>query len=224
MYLKEGLDYYIDALSRGDIKGYARQGKLAKQALYNMRDKALWPQLSSILRLCYETGIEPVPFINNGTISIDPERREKIQAKKDPHVKASRKPFPIERIRFILEVVLLANEKPVPSMREVANRLGYSPAQIAQHLPELSSKISARYLAYVQARRSARMNKLGKEIVTATLAAFEEKQSMSILQTAKYLSHPGLLRSPELRAIWRGIRAEIEGGASSRDNLQENTY
>ena len=51
-----------------------------------------------------------------------------------------------------LEAILAGDEVPPPSLREVAERIGQTYANLRHHLPELSRLISARYRCYQEAQ------------------------------------------------------------------------
>lgn len=64
-------------------------------------------------------------------------------------------PFKAEKLRITLEAVLAGDERPFPSMAEVARRLRYSRTHLTKLFPDLCRLISERHQRYQRARSEA---------------------------------------------------------------------
>jgi hypothetical protein len=94
-------------------------------------------------------------------------------------------------------------------MREVANRLGYEPGQVARHFPQLCAAISACYLAEQNEKRKQRMEELESKVREATLAVHARGMKPTVNRVGAMLERSGVLRAPELQAVFRATLVEL---------------
>lgn len=202
-----GLTSYLERVESGELAATPLGMRRTRLVLYDTQKRGLMPSLPVLLRLCYLIGIEPTPLLAHGNIVLSTEDVE--ITIRERHNKGKRRRFDSNYVRRYLETVLESDEQPRPSMREVASRIGYQTAQIAQHFPQLCAAISTLYLAEQNAKRKQRMEILKSKVRGSILAVHAEGMKPSAGRVGARLGQPGLLRSPELQAVFRDTRAEL---------------
>jgi len=117
--------------------------------------------------------------------------------------------FETERVQAALEEVLQRQDDPPPSMREVADNLGYDHSHLLKRLPDLCRAISARYLAYQAQKRQERVQREYDEIRQAVLSLHEQGRYPSSRQVKYLLTRHGVLHNPEAYATWKSLVKEL---------------
>ena len=84
---------------------------------------------------------------------------------------------------------------PPPSLREVAERIGQTYANLRHHLPELSRLISARYRSYQEAQGARTRARLSEEVRQAAIHVHRQGHYPSNNRIADLISNPSALRS-----------------------------
>ena len=100
-----------------------------------------------------------------------------------------------EAVRKALEAILAGDEVPPPSLREVAERIGQTYANLRHHLPELSRLISARYRSYQEAQGAGTRSRVRDEIRQAANQLHRQGHYPSNNRIADLISNPSALRS-----------------------------
>ncbi len=112
-------------------------------------------------------------------------------------------------IQCKLEAVLADEEKPAPSLREVARRFGYSYDRLRKFFPELCQCISARYLADEKVRSAQKMEQRRAEIRQATFEVWQNGSYPSLARVSSWLSKPIRFWKSELRIAWHEALHEL---------------
>lgn len=176
------------------------------------------PQLKQLLRSCYASGMSLSAWLFDED---KPARAEPVQAlplevwlpalpplRSHPSVQGSK--YDTEEVRLALEQVLKSDEKPFPSMKEVARRLGYQYASLVVHYPETCHAISARYAADLQRQKREREQRLREEIRQIAMRLHAEGEELSPWRLMRALDKPGRLLSPFQREAFYEILRELE--------------
>lgn len=202
-----GLSSYLGRVESGQVEGTLRGRRQARTLMYNVEERGQLPTLPTLLRLCYELRLEPAPLLARGNVV--PSTEDVETPKRLRHNRGTRRRFDGDYVRSYLEAVLKSDEQPRPCMREVASRLGYQTAQVARHFPQLCAAISALYLAEQNAKRKARMEVLESKVREATLAVHARGTKPTASRVGALLERPGVLRAPELQAVFRDTLVEL---------------
>lgn len=112
-------------------------------------------------------------------------------------------------IQSKLEAVLASEEKPPPSLREVARRFGHSYDSLRRLFPELCQHISARYLADEKVRSAQKMEQRRAEIRQATFEIWQNGSYPTCSRVCSRLSGPARFGAPELYAAWHEALHEL---------------
>jgi hypothetical protein len=106
---------------------------------------------------------------------------------------ASKRLSPRLKKENVLKILLEAiDEKPAPSLNEIAERLGYRQALTLRHyFPQVCAQITANYLTYSQRRGGGTITRLqSNEVILAALeSALKEEEPPSVVQVARSLGY-----------------------------------
>jgi hypothetical protein len=94
-----------------------------------------------------------------------------------------------------MEAILASGEVPPPSLREVAERIGQTYANLRHHLPELAHLISARYRGYQEAQGARTRAHVREEIRRVAFDLHRQGHYPSNNRIADLISNPSALRS-----------------------------
>ena len=100
-------------------------------------------------------------------------------------------------------------EKPPPSMREVARRLQYNSSHLYKHFPDRCRAIAARYRAYQKELRCQRLQRICNEVQETARSLQAQGRSPSERQVGKVLKLRGVLREDEVRAALKTALLEV---------------
>jgi transcriptional regulator with XRE-family HTH domain len=119
---------YVGSFSEGNRTAVAESAGCRRSSFYNWYNGASTARVDLLLRMCHELGI-PLTSLVTGIVA-EPEAAARVetamQARRRRGVAPQRTP---EQIKEVLR--LATKEQPAPSIREVAERLGYStPTQL----------------------------------------------------------------------------------------------
>ena len=114
------------------------------------------------------------------------------------------------QIYQILEQSLGSLEQPPPTLRMMTQRLKLSYSTLYKVHPGACHEMALRYKAYVQQRKESRLQRLQEEVKQVALQLRAEGIAPTQKRIAPYLSQPGILRNPSVRAFLNEICAEGE--------------
>ena len=90
---------------------------------------------------------------------------------------------------------MAGDEVPPPSLREVAERIGQTYANLRHHLPELSRVIAARYRNYQEAQGARTRARVREEVRQAAIYLHQQGHYPSSNRIAALISRPNSFRS-----------------------------
>ena len=209
--LTSAINACVDQAAQGKKEAFARVlGVEGQKVLTWYRGKSI-PVFAELLRLCYRLDISPLELLTAEEIAIDVDR---IIPASEPwwlsnELRPPRKRFGAQILRRKLEAVLEEQEEPFPSLQEVARQLGTSIPTMRRHCPELCSKIVARHIEYIQARKLKRAEEIASEIKQVALQIHSEGAYPSHDRVAARLVRKGCLRNAEARQVWHQVLREL---------------
>jgi AcrR family transcriptional regulator len=109
----------------------------------------------------------------------------------------------------MLEAIMVNDENPPPSMREVARRLGYSVQVFNRHFPEMCRAISERYMAYRRRRRDETKRQICDEVRSAVLRLHAQGEYPSQRKVRNLLRKPHDMLRKEVHKVWRETLREL---------------
>jgi Fe-S-cluster containining protein len=108
-----------------------------------------------------------------------------------------------EHLQKMLEAIMVNDENPPPSMREVARRLGYSVQVLCRHFPAMCRAISERYSAYRTHRRDETVRRICDEVRSAVLRLHAQGEYPSLRKVRSLLGKPHDMLRKEAHQAWK---------------------
>lgn len=148
----------VDAVAEGHLDAFANECQVSRSALWLSGSHL--PMIDTVLRICYRLGVPITTFLENDSRRADAHwKRARQTVQSDRMVPARRS---VERVHHVL--VRAAQEQPVPSLSEIARRLGYKGTERLYHVDrDLCKKLAAMYR---QSGRSHLWRKPGAERIS----------------------------------------------------------
>ncbi|HEY7068448.1 MAG TPA: TniQ family protein [Chloroflexota bacterium] len=189
--------------SSGNRSAWARELGLRAQTVADWCHGAARPSLWLLLELCDRLGTTPRRLLcgEDEEASCTPGASAAPQ-RRPPRPAWTHTAIEPEAVRAALEAILASEEQPPPSLREVAQRLGQTYANLRHHLPELSRAIAERYRSDQEAQGARTRQRLREEVREAVLYVHRQGVYPSSYRVAGRLSQPGSMRSQTARAAW----------------------
>jgi hypothetical protein len=160
----------IERITGGSINKLAHRLKLSYVTIRDWKWQVQMMKLGTLPEVCYCLGIPPSSFLSGKVLAtVDPDSISlRMPRKVRPKPRKPFKRLDIDHMRRTLEEVLVGDEEPPPSVREVGRRLGYDHSYLRKYFPELCRAISAQYKNYRRDRREERLQRICDEIREAT--------------------------------------------------------
>lgn len=134
----------VDVVTGGNVDAFAGRCHVARSRLHSHLTGSSVPTIDIMLRISYWLDIPIAAFLENDPCRAEPywrQARQAVQHDRNAPALAHRS---AEQVRLVLSRA--AQEEPVPSLSEIARRLGYKGAErLYQVDPGLSKQIAAKY-------------------------------------------------------------------------------
>ena len=132
----------VDAITAGNMEAFARRCQVSRSPVQFLLSGRCMPTLDFILRISYQLSIPLTAFLES-----DPLRAGEYweQARQDL---GSGRMIPVRRSiqQLRRELLKAAQEEPVPSLSEIAGRLGYKgTSRLHEACPDLCKQIATKY-------------------------------------------------------------------------------
>jgi hypothetical protein len=204
-------------LAGGNAAGFARAAGLSTCVLIFWFTERKLPAFTSLNRLCYRLGIPLFRLLTERLIAGDPdwENARKAVRQYEAHAhtnKVDRPAFPPpdsaaadisdRKIKGALRRAL--RERPVPTMKEIAWRLGIDPRRIYSHFPGFHKTLQRARLSHLEAAANAAL----LESPPPTLRDFKKQRGFSRYTLQRRF--PDLYRELALRSAQRRYRRREE--------------
>jgi hypothetical protein len=201
---------FVKRVAGGNSATFAQVIRVDRTTLWCWVKGRYIPLTEALLRMCYHLGTSPLRFLTMGREEVDtiPETSTQRSVNADKPQKRCRK-FETERVRAALEAVVQRTDDPPPSMREVAEGLGYHHSHLLRKFPELCRAISTRYLGYRAQKGKERVRRNCDEVRQVIFSLHEQGRYPSQRQVRYLLKKPGDLQEPEVYAMWKGMLKEL---------------
>lgn len=139
--LASNIDVCIQAATLGNAKAFANSLYLSPTVPRDWRTGNALPQLNLLLRVCYRLSISLVDIYSRPLIITHPILFKELPSCQQ-FFKTNRS-FDSAKVKDFLEIH--KNSVPPLSLRKLASMIGYDPADLYRHFPDLCRQISARY-------------------------------------------------------------------------------
>jgi len=194
-HLIRGLQRSLRHVS-GSRRSWAHQLGLADGTVLAWRKGLTIPSLWCLLLVGSRLGISPLQLVCDQVSdvgrTVEGKSTPETRPDRPPHV---RTPINPDAVRRALEAILARDEVPPPSLREVAQRIGQTYANLRQHVPELSRIISARYRRYQELQGARSRARLREEVRQAAIYLHQQGHYPSTNRIADLISRHSSSRS-----------------------------
>jgi transcriptional regulator with XRE-family HTH domain len=209
------LSAYVAHVAAGNVSALARQVGIPMVTVAHWRHGRGIPTLGLLVQLCGRLGTTPLRFLLEERAAVEPATQQLGQwlspttSGRQPAGRRARRAFDAAGVQAALEAILASNEYPPPAMRQVAQRLGQPHTHLLHRLPGLCRAISARFLAYQQAKGAQRQQERCAEIRWAVQQVHDQGFYPSASRIAPLLSQPGFIRDHVGRAAWQDTLQQL---------------
>jgi hypothetical protein len=200
----------VDALAGGNRRAWARTLGLGMETVMNWCQGGTRPSLWLLLDLCGRLGATPLRWLSPESAAAPATPGDGfprgVSVLRPPWVHTA---IDQVAVRGALETILASEEAPPPSLREVAERLGQTYANLRHHCPDLCQEISARFLRHQAAQGAQTRQQLRDEVRQAAWEVHRQGRYPSAHRIAPLLNCPGSIRSRPARAAWQEALREL---------------
>ena len=201
---------HVQSTEHGNFSAFARQLHVHRRTAWEWGQGLQVPQLDTLLKLCSCFGTSPMKFFMGYPLEITlVERHVPRRETHSGETKKRFRKFDAEKLRDALDGVMQEEEKPPPSMREVARRLQYNSSHLYKRFPDRCRAIAARYRAYQKELRCQRLQRICNEVQETARSLQAQGRSPSERQVGKVLKLRGVLREDEVRAALKTALLEV---------------
>jgi hypothetical protein len=209
--IHEGLTAVLDQISQGRKMTFARLVGLSEKMVGDWFYHQQLPSVENLLRVCFAVNLSLHDFLLKKPMicSLRSEGTRGLWSRGSrQHAHGFWKS---DQVRAMLEVIAMSEEIPPPSLKAVARRLGGDPDSLKTYHPVPSQAISARYAAYMSAKKQTTEQQHCAEVQKAVHQLIEQNIPPTGRNVALILSKPGILRSSVMREARRVAIREREG-------------
>ncbi|HEY1351931.1 MAG TPA: hypothetical protein VGF67_20110 [Ktedonobacteraceae bacterium] len=209
--VREVLDHFCQQMSQGNRKAFARGLNLPWSTFSMWKSRQCLPNFEVFLSICAagEVPLQACMFDEVATLSFQPRGKAQ-RYRKDRQPQAKSQCCKSSQIQQALEMILKSDEDPPPSLKEVAQRLGFTTKSLQKHFPELCCAIVARRQAFLQKRKQITMQQRYEEVSHAARQLATQGKRPTHKNLVEVLPKPGILRSPEIRQAWQAVLREFD--------------
>ena len=192
-------------------KGHSRLAQMTgidRTVLYRWIDPTdtYSPTLEAILKFCYVCQVTPFQVMNGQLDQLQQTLQARTE-RQSPLPNRQNQRFDRERCQMALQAALDNNE--TPSLRQVAQQLGYEDArQLVYHFPEECKLVAQRAKAYRQQHKAQRIAQVCEQVKQAVISTHAQGFYPSHRRLRTLL--PGaLMRLSEAKEAWRAALQEL---------------
>jgi AraC-like DNA-binding protein len=168
------------------------------------------PPLDALVKISHCLGISLVDFLTQEVDIIKTSKKlllpSPVQQKK---IRASPRSFDSTQVQQALSSILAESQQPPPTLKEVAESLGYNRMLLYRHFPDLCYAIAAKSRQYLHACRLEAVAQSCEEVRQATLNLHSQGEYPTEARVSQLISKPGYFRYKKVRAALSEARHEL---------------
>ncbi len=190
----------INLVSKGNIAAFASHLGIPKNTVWMWHGGKALPQLDVLLKICYCLEISLLDFLIPEKVAAKLLKISLQKSSEQLHNKrVSPKSFDSDQVEEILLATIASGEEPPPTMKEVAQQLGYDRRTISRRFPELCCAISTRCQSYRKALRLREVEQSCQEVQQIALELLNRGVHPSEARVSELMSKPGYFRYEAVR-------------------------
>lgn len=202
---------FIDQAAAGNVSKFASLIGRQKTTVWGWQKGNARIALIDLLNVCYCMDISVLHLLTNDWDFAKPAGS--LVQLRGPFSRSPRSPriqrqFDSYKVHTALKAIL-DNEYPPPSMRAVAERLGYDPRFLSRKFADLCHPVSARFAQFQKSCRDQRIQQCREEVRKAALKLLSEGFYPSRRRVSQFLKRPSDIERKEAYQVLREINKEL---------------
>jgi transcriptional regulator with XRE-family HTH domain len=190
----------INLVSKGNIAAFASHLGIPKNTVWMWHGGKALPQLNVLLKICYCLELSLLDFLIPEKVAAKLLKISLQKSSEQLHNKrVSPKSFDSDQVEEVLLATIASGEEPPPTMKEVAQQLGYDRRTISRRFPELCRAISTRCQSYRKALRLREVEQSCQEVQQIALELLNRGVHPSEARVSELMSKPGYFRYEAVR-------------------------
>jgi transcriptional regulator with XRE-family HTH domain len=199
----------VDIVTEGNVAAFSRLLEMPKNTVWMWHTGKVLPQLGVLLQICHCLGISLLDFLTNEAIYSEPFMITRQSLTRQRPQRVAPKFFNSIQMRQALLSELSSAEEPPPSMKEVAERLGYNRRTLSRHFPDLCRAISAKSRLYRKAAKENKIEYSCEEVRQIALKLHHQSVYPSESRVSELMTRPGDLRNKQVRVTLQELQSEL---------------
>ncbi len=209
--IAKSLRIAVDVITKGNIAAFARWIEMPKNTVWLWHAGEVLPQLDVLLRVCYCLGVSLLDFLTQQIIPIEPHQ---IIGHRPPTrqciERAPSKPFDSNKVQQALLSALNTQEEPPPTMKKVAEELGYDRRIIFKYFPALCRAIATKSSSYRKTEHARKIKQSCEEVRQIASKLHHENKHPSEVRVSELMTRPGDLRYKKVRLTLQEAQSELD--------------
>ncbi|MEL6930844.1 MAG: TniQ family protein [Cyanobacteria bacterium J06600_6] len=194
----------INITYQGNIASFAKSLTLPKNTVWMWAKGKSIPSLKFILNVCYCLDISPLNFLALEpkafkSLQIDSTRLTDVVNTK----RISPRNFDAKKIEKDLQTIISSQDISPPTMKEVAEKLGFDVRVISEHYPELCKAISGQHRRDRNLVQAQKIEECCQEVRQAVSTLIYRGEYPSEARVSQLISQPGYFRYEKVRITLR---------------------
>ncbi len=206
--IQQVIMYAVQHLAAGNFSAFTRALGIQLATVHQWHQGKALPELTMLLQLCCRLGLSLRQMLFQEVETLQ------LQFNPSPLLEplAPKETVVADEVAIYqaLEEILADNEQPPPTLGKIARQLRRADQTLYSIHPTACRTIVARYKAYVQQQKEARLRKFYDEIERVAVQLHTKGEVLNQARIASHLSQPGARRDPRVRKFEEEIIRKLE--------------
>ncbi|MCA1991407.1 MAG: TniQ family protein [Coleofasciculus sp. S288] len=200
----------IEIVTQGNIAAFAALLKMPKNTVWGWQAGKVLPPLDALVKISHCLGISLVDFLTQEVDIIKTSKKLLLPSPgQQKKIRASPRSFDSTQVQQALSSILAESQQPPPTLKEVAESLGYNRRLLYRHFPDLCYAIAAKSRQYLHTRRLEAVAHCCEEVRQATLKLHSQGEYPTEARVSLLISKPGYFRYKQVRSALLEARREL---------------
>jgi AraC-like DNA-binding protein len=200
----------INTVTQGNIAAFASLLKILKNTAWGWYKHKTFLTLDALLKISYHIEISLLDFLIR---DIDFTRLERTRSSTFSNSCCSKRSTPRhfdrQRVQESLLNVLVQSEDSAPTIKEIAENLGYDRRLLSRHFPDLCQKLVVKRRYSKKINHAKTLENCCQEVRQVTLMLYERGEYPTEARISTLISKPGYLRYKQVRNTFQKTKQEI---------------
>lgn len=204
------LDLAVNIITEGNIANFASLLEIPKNTLWGWCKGKVFPSIDALLKMTWLLKIPLADFLTK-EIEITKLQNISIKASISTPIKKRSSPrtFDYKQTEKILLEVLNQPLGVVPTIKSIAEGLGYNRRILSKHFPDLCRAIVVKRRNFEKINHQQNIQDCCQEVRQAAIYLYKQGQYPSEANISQMISRPGFFRYKQVRGALRSARKEL---------------